>query len=61
MAKNSKQSNIGSTDMSKRLFVARVAIVVSLILLQILLLVIMYGIARSYVIYWRTKIGRAHV
>lgn len=55
MAKNSKQSNIGSTDMSKRLFVARVAIVVSLILLQILLLVIMYGIARSYVIYWRTS------
>ena len=53
--KKIKRSNIGSTDMSKRLFVARVAIIVMLILLQILFLIIVYGIARSYVFYWRTS------
>ena len=41
--------------MSRRVFLARLTVIFVLILLQILLLVIMYGIARSYVIYWRTS------
>ena len=53
--KSNKKSNIGSTNMSRRVFLARLTVIIVLILLQILLLVIMYGIARSYVIYWRTS------
>lgn len=50
-----KKSNIGSTDMSKRIFVARLAIIIALILMQIFVLFIIYGIARNYVFYWRTS------
>ncbi len=54
-SKQTKKSNIGSTDMSKRVFVTRLAVIIALILIQIFFLVIIYGIARNYVFYWRTS------
>lgn len=53
--KSDKKSNIGSTDMSKRLFVTRLAVIVVLILLQIFFLFVVYGIAKNHVLYWRTS------
>lgn len=55
IGRNDKKSDIGSTDMSKRIFVARLAIIIALILVQIFVLFIIYGIARNYVLYWRTS------
>lgn len=52
--KTEKKSHIGSTDMSKRMFISKMAIVVLLILLQIVLLFVIYGIVEEYIFYWRT-------
>lgn len=49
-----KKSNIGSANMSRRMFISKMAIVVLLILLQIIFWIIVYGIMREYVFYWQT-------
>lgn len=50
-----KKSNIGSANIGRRVFIARLGITVLLIVLQILLLIYFYKIARNYVFYWRTS------
>lgn len=52
--KNNKKSNIGSSDASRGMFISKMAIVLVLIVLQIVVLVLIYGIAEKYIIYWRT-------
>lgn len=49
-----KKSNIGSANMSRRMFISKMAIVAVLILLQIVFLFFIYGIMEEYIIYWRT-------
>lgn len=49
-----KHSNIGSKNRSRTLFLSKLAVVITLIVLQILLLVVIYGVMSEYVLYWQT-------
>lgn len=53
MSKNTKHSKIGSTNMSRRISVIKVAIVALLVLLQIVVIISFYGLMGEYIIYWR--------
>lgn len=52
--KTPKQSHIGSTDMSRRTAIFKLAIIVLLIVVQIIFLLCVYGIMEEYILYWRT-------
>ncbi len=54
LGKKVKKSNIGSKNRGRTLFLSKLAVVSTLIILQIAILFVIYGIMRSYVIYWRT-------
>ena len=55
MARTRKKSNIGSSSNKQRqIFYTKMAVVMILIALQIVCLVIMYGIMREYILYWKT-------
>ncbi|MBO5509743.1 MAG: PLDc N-terminal domain-containing protein, partial [Lachnospiraceae bacterium] len=49
-----KHSNIGSKNRSRTLFLSKLAVVITLIVLQILLLVVIYGVMSEYILYWQT-------
>ena len=51
----------GRQNKSKSIYITKIAIVVFTLILQILFWVFLYGIAKNYMFYWKTRFGRAHV
>ncbi len=52
--KKRKTSRIGTKNESGQMFVFKMAIVITLIILQVAFLICIYGYMKNYVIYWRT-------
>lgn len=52
--KTKRKSHIGSADMSKRVFMSKMAIIVLLILVQLAFLFLIYVKVKEYIFYWRT-------
>ncbi|MCM1272028.1 MAG: cardiolipin synthase [Clostridium sp.] len=54
MEKGEKKVNIGSTNRNRQMFVFKMLVVVTLIVLQIILSIKVYSALEQYVIYWRS-------
>ena len=52
--RTSKKGKIGMSNRRRRMFIAKMAIVVTLVVLQIILSIWVYSALEQYVVYWRT-------
>ncbi len=52
--KGAKKSNIGSMNRARQHFLIRLAIVLFFLALQVGVVVLIYGYAQKYILYWQT-------